>query len=416
MAAIPRERTLDNSLALLNEGYTFISSRCQRLETDVFHTRLMGRPAICLLGEEAAEMFFTPGRFTRQGALPPTTLRLLQDLGSVHQLDGEAHFQRKQMFLSLMRPAESQRLATVLTDQWTARISAWEKMDEVLLFDEVQALLCRAVCGWAGLPLGEQSAHKRTQEFAAMLDGAGAIGPRMMRGLLLRIRCERWARRVIERIRDGSREVPPERAAYAVAWRRDLDGSLLDPDVAAVELINVLRPTVAIAYFVTFAAMALHAHPVWAERLRAGNSHELEWFAQEVRRISPLFPLTAGRVRQPFDWRGHHVASGAWMIMDLYGTNHDPRIWADPDIFRPERFRDWNGSPFNFIPQGGGDHATGHRCPGEWATIDLLTQATRLLTTAMGYDVPAQDLHVDLSRMPTLPRSRFVMSNVRRVA
>jgi fatty-acid peroxygenase len=99
-----------------------------------------------------------------------------------------------------------------------------------------------------------------------MLDGAGAIGCRMMRGLLLRNRCERWARRVIARIRDGSRDVPPERAAYALAWRRDFDGSLLDPDVAAVELINVLRPTVAIACFVTFAAMALKAHPVWPER------------------------------------------------------------------------------------------------------------------------------------------------------
>ncbi|MDQ2652723.1 MAG: cytochrome P450, partial [Chloroflexota bacterium] len=186
MAAIPRERTLDSSLALLNEGYTFIGSRCQRLDTDIFRTRLMGRPAICLLGAEAAEMFFTPGRFTRQGALPPTTLRLLQDLGSVHQLDGDAHFQRKQMFLSLMRPAESQRLAAVFSEWWTARISTWETMNEVVLFDEAQTLLCRAVCDWAGLPLSEHSAHKRTQEFAAMLDGAGAIGPRMMRGLLLR--------------------------------------------------------------------------------------------------------------------------------------------------------------------------------------------------------------------------------------
>jgi fatty-acid peroxygenase len=416
MVTIPRERTLDSSLALLREGYTFIGSRCQRLDSDIFRTRLMGQQAFCLQGAEAAEVFFTPGRFTRKVALPPTTLRLLQDLGSVNQLDGEAHLSRKQMFLSLMRPAESQRLATVLTDHWSARISTWEKMEQVVLFDEVQALLCRAVCAWAGIPLSEQSSQKRTQEFAAMLDGAGAAGSRMVRGLLLRNRCERWAQRVIERIRDGSRDAPPESAAYAVAWHREPDGSLLDPVVAAVELINVLRPTVAIAYFVTFASMALHEHPAWVERLRAGGAHELEWFVQEVRRASPLFALTAGRVRQPFDWQGHHFAIGTWMILDLYGTNHDPRIWGDPGVFRPERFRDWNGNPFTFIPQGGGDHATGHRCPGEWATIDVLKGATRLLTRAMRYDVPAQNMHVDLSRMPTLPQSRFVISNVQRVA
>ncbi len=361
-------------------------------------------------------MFFTPGRFTRKASLRPTTLRLLQDLGSVNQLDGDANLQRKQMFLSVMRPSESQRLAAVLAEQWTARISTWEKMEQVVLFDEVQALLCRAVCSWAGLAVSEQSARKRTQEFAAMLDGAGSVGSWMMRELLLGNRCERWARRVIEHIRVGSRDVPPESAAYAIAWHRDLDGALLDPGVAAVELINVLRPTVAIGYFVTFAALALHEHPVWAERLRVGDPHELEWFVQEVRRASPLFALTAGRVRHPFEWRGHHFAAGTWMILDLYGTNQDPGSWDDPGVFRPERFRDWNGSPFNLIPQGGGDHATGHRCPGEWATIDLLKQATRLLATAMRYDVPDQDLHVDLTRMPTLPQSRFVLRNVQRVA
>jgi len=95
-----------------------------------------------------------------------------------------------------------------------------------------------------------------------------------------------------------------------------------------------------------------------------------------------------------------------------HGSNDDLRIWGDPAVFLPERFRDWNGSAFTFIPQGGGDHAAGHRCAGEWATIDLLKRATPLLTTAMRYEVPTQDLQIDLSRMPTLPNSRFVISNV----
>jgi fatty-acid peroxygenase len=42
-----------------------------------------------------------------------------------------------------------------------------------------------------------------------------------------------------------------------------------------------------------------------------------------------------------------------------------------------------------------------------------MKQAVRLLTTAMRYDLPAQDLGVDLSRMPTSPASRFVIANVR---
>jgi fatty-acid peroxygenase len=83
--------------------------------------------------------------------------------------------------------------------------------------------------------------------------------------------------------------------------------------------------------------------------------------------------------------------------------------------FRPERFRRWDGSAFNFIPQGGGDHHDNRRCPGEWITIELMKRAVHLLTTATSYDVPEQDLSVDLTRMPTGPKSRFVISNVRRV-
>ncbi len=53
------------------------------------------------------------------------------------------------------------------------------------------------------------------------------------------------------------------------------------------------------------------------------------------------------------------------MLLDLYGTNYDPQLWSNPEAFYPERFREWDESKFNFIPQGGEDYYTNHRCPGE---------------------------------------------------
>ena len=221
-------------------------------------------------------------------------------------------------------------------------------------------------------------------------------------------------RGIVGRVRAGELDAPEGSAAHAIAFHRGLDGEPLEEGVAAVELINVLRPVVAVARFVTFAALALHEHPECAQELRAGSDGYLESFAQEVRRFYPFFPFVGGRVREEFDWRGIRFVKGAWVLLDLYGTNHDARVWHEPGVFMPDRFRQWDGSAFDFIPQGGGDHYADHRCAGEWITIELVKRTVRLLTEEMQYDVPEQDLTIDPSRMPAAPKSRFIIGNVRR--
>ena len=89
--AVPGTGGIDNALALLAEGYRFIGRRCERLGSDIFTTRIMLRQAVCMRGPEAARLFYTPDRFTRKRAIPPTVLMLLQDFGSAETLDAQAH-------------------------------------------------------------------------------------------------------------------------------------------------------------------------------------------------------------------------------------------------------------------------------------------------------------------------------------
>jgi fatty-acid peroxygenase len=181
-----------------------------------------------------------------------------------------------------------------------------------------------------------------------------------------------------------------------------------------VEVINILRPTVAVSRYVIFAALALHRHPEYRGILRAGGQEDLENFVHEVRRFYPFFPFVAARVRKSFEWKGYFFPEGTRVLLDLYGTNHDPRTWEAPQEFRPERFRRWDKSAWNFIPQGGGDHYENHRCAGEWITIELMKVAVRHLCRSMTYEVPMQNLQIRFSRIPAIPESRFVIKNVRR--
>ncbi|MDQ2678180.1 MAG: cytochrome P450 [Actinomycetota bacterium] len=411
---LPSDRSVDGALALWAEGYTYISRRARRIGSDAFRTRMASRRVVCATGEEAVRQFYEPGRMTRRGAIPPTTLRLLQDKGSVQTLDGPAHRVRKTLFLELLGPDRVRELVGAFERAWLRRLRVWSSADEVVLIDQVREVLCDAVCEWAGVPIAESDLGRRARQLAAMVEGAGSIGPRNWRALVLRRRAERWAEGVVAAARRGA-PAPPEDSVLAhIAAHRDVDGEQLPVDVAAVELLNVLRPTVAVGNFVVFAALALHDHPDLRPLIDLDDV-ALDGFVQEIRRTSPFFPALGGRVLEPFEWRGHRFERGSWMVLDLYGTNHDPSRWERPDEIRPLRHVERPPTAYDLVPQGGGDPAEGHRCPGELVTVELTKAAVRRLTTSMSYEVPPQNLAVDLHRFPAMPASGFVIDRVRSV-
>nr|WP_264185562.1 cytochrome P450 [Roseicella aerolata] len=398
---------------MLRDPYGFVRERCRRHGSDLFETRLLLHRTVCMTGPEAVRLFYDQDRFARRGVMPERIRSTLLGRGGVQGLDDAAHRHRKRMFMALMTPERIAALGALTAEILRARASEWASQGHVVLYDALPEVLTRAVCAWSGVPLAEGEAGRRSRELTAMFDGAGAIGPRHWRSRLARRSGERWIAGLVERVRAGRLEPPEGSALRVVALHQNLEGQPLHPRVAAVEVLNVLRPTVAVAVFITLAAHALHLHSECRRRLQAGEAGYADLFVQEVRRFYPFFPAVMARTRRGFEWQGYRFPKGVRVMLDLYGTDHDPRSWDAPDEFRPERFRTWDGSPFDFIPQGGGDHHQGHRCPGEWITIELMKVAVDFLARRIAYDVPDQDLRIELSRLPALPRSRFVISNVR---
>jgi fatty-acid peroxygenase len=413
---IPRESAADSTLALLRDPYHFIRKRCAQHGSDLFEARVLLARTICMSGRDAAELFYAPDRFQRAGAAPARIQRTLFGRGGVQGLDGSHHRRRKQLFLRLTTPDRVAALAAISRRCWERAAGTWAGQERIVLYDELHALLTRAVCEWAGVPLPDRDVRRRALELTALFDAAGAVGPRHWWSRLSRRRANHWVEELVRAVRNETLDVPPESAAAIVARYREADGELLPTKVAAVELLNVLRPTVAVSVYIVFAAVALTHHPDERDRLAAGDERDAERFVEEVRRFYPFFPAVTAVVRDDFEWRGYAFPAGRRVMLDLYGTNHDPRLWEAPERFRPERFRTRSPDRYTFIPQGGGYPEDNHRCPGEGIAVSLTQVAAQFLATGMSYEVPPQDLEIDESRLPALPRSRFVITNVRPTA
>ncbi|MFF9498655.1 cytochrome P450 [Streptomyces sp. NPDC014656] len=402
----------DSTLSLLARGYAWLPDRMRATDGGPVRTRLLGRPVVALRGPEAIGFFYDERNVRRASALPGPVLDTLFGRGAVHTLDGDAHRIRKAMFLAVLKDgAGVAALADHVARHWSESVDGWRGGRRVVLFDEAVLILARSVCAWTGIRLSDEAVRRMAVDCAAMVDGFATPGPRHLRARRARARQEDVLAGLVAAAREGEELAGDEGTAFeTVAWHRDADGELVDPRTAAVELLNIIRPTVAIAWFVAFAAHALHRWPHHREPLlKDDDGRYARAFAHEVRRFYPFAPFVGGLAATGLTWRGEAIAENTLVLLDLYGHDHDPKLWNDPYRFDPRRFAGREPSADELIPQGGGDPAHGHRCPGEDVTVALLATLVKRLAD-LDHAVPAQDLSIPLSRIPTRPRSGFVLT------
>lgn len=405
---------VDNTLPLLLQGYGWLPGRRRRSGGAPVRTRLLGKRVIALHGPAAVRFFYDENHIHRHSALPEPVIDTLFGQGAVHTLDGEQHRVRKAMFVRLLKdPANVQALSRHVVEEWDRARTEWGRRSRVVLFDEVSVALTRAVRTWAGVPLAEHDVARTAADLVAMVDGFATPGPRHLRARRARRRQEERIAQLIERERERV-DVPAADTPFrTVATHRDADGALLDPRTAAVEVLNILRPTVAVSWFVTFAAHALHRRPEHRAALAGDDDPGYAFaFAQEVRRFYPFAPFIGGLAAERLEWLGRPIRPGTLVLLDLFGQNHDPDLWPRPYDFDPSRFLGAGPARDDLVPHGGGDPSTGHRCPGEDITIALLATLSTLLAR-LSYEVVEQDLSIPLGRIPTAPRSGFVIADVR---
>ncbi len=113
----------------------------------------------------------------------------------------------------------------------------------------------------------------------------------------------------------------------------------------------------------------------------------------EVLRHRPVFPFAIPRaVVKPVEIGGWTYLPPAHLLGCIHLVHHDPSIYSEPDMFRPERFLDAPAQPHLWVPWGGGRK----RCPG--AHLATLEIKTVLRTVLSGVNVSAAGRRVERPR------------------
>lgn len=119
-----------------------------------------------------------------------------------------------------------------------------------------------------------------------------------------------------------------------------------------------------------------------AENLTHASSGFLQALIYETLRMYPPVWIMARKSKKEDRLESYHLPANATILINIYGINHDPKTWKDPEKFDPERFL---GSilashPFQFIPFGAGKRA----CIGN--SLAMIVMKTVIIRLIQKYD------------------------------
>jgi len=150
---------------------------------------------------------------------------------------------------------------------------------------------------------------------------------------------------------------------------RDEDGGAMSDEELRDELVTLLlagHETTATS--VAWAIERLVRHPEKLARLVAeidaaagaeaaeegGGEEYMRAVVNETLRVRPVVPMVARLLTEDLQVGAYNLPKGTRVFPSIYLTNRNPRVYQDPQEFRPERFLDESPDTFAWIPFGGG--------------------------------------------------------------
>ncbi|RUT02199.1 cytochrome P450 [Dulcicalothrix desertica PCC 7102] len=108
---------------------------------------------------------------------------------------------------------------------------------------------------------------------------------------------------------------------------------------------------------------------------------------QETLRIYPVSVFTFPRITlRSINLRGHHIASGTYVMPCIYLTHQREDLYPQPKKFQPERFINRKYSSYQFLPFGGGSR----QCLGQ--VFALFEMKLILATILLNYQLKLEEV------------------------
>ena len=351
--------------------------RCRARYGKRFTLRLPLAPPFVMLSDpdEVKQVFTAPPDVLHPGE-GARVLEPVVGANSVILLDEAAHMEQRKLMLPSFHGEKMERLSELIAEVAEREVARWPRREPIKLGPRLQRLtlevILRAVFG---LDPGERLDGLRKRLSAMLAFGDRAISllpppPGRVADVLERhgpfarfVRLQEEADVLLFELIDerrGDKAARDDILSMLVDARHE-DGSPMSPQELRDELMTLLvagHETTASTLAWTFERLV--RLPKVLRRLTdevAGPDGDayITATAQEALRRRPVLPNAAPRlVKRPVEVGGWSYPTDVCLVPNAYLIHHDPEIYSDPYVFRPERFVHDPPGTYTWIPFGGG--------------------------------------------------------------
>jgi cytochrome P450 len=297
--------------------------------------------------------------------------------GSLFALDGEAHLRERRLILPAFHGERMRSYEPIIEQETRRELGCWSPGVELATLPSFMRITLGAILRTV---FGADAAQVR--ELAEVLPpfvtlgsrlalapwlqrdyGPGSPGPRFAS---LRARYDAIVGRLIDARRADPSLQEREDILSLLLQAHYEDGAEMSRSAIADELLTLLaagHETTATS--LAWAVERLRRNPGVLRRLteeaRGGDERTLRMAAiHEVQRVRPVISATSRQTLADFPLGNRIIPRGHQIIVAIWQIHHDPRFFADPERFSPERFLDAAPDTYTWVPFGGGTR----RCPG----------------------------------------------------